>query len=439
MLANHRTPRNTWGDLHAMLAALRVAETRFISLCDKFGAPFISDVSIALLDYAERWMRSEIRNIPDGGYEFEDYMEDDGVGDTPIRIRVKLTVLGDEITADFSKSDPQARGPINATLGVTMSATYNALYQLADNAIPRNAGCYRPVHVVTKRGTCLDVQYPGPSVGGNTETQPKVVFAILGALAKVIPDRVSACEGCTSCNFLIGGVHPKTGEYFAHYHFEASGWGGRATKDGNDCQNHIHGNCRITPVEVFETRFPIRVISYGLRTDSGGAGRFRGGLASYRTMRIQAPELRVSMLMDHTKIGPWPVGGGCSGSLAGIVVRRSGEKKFRSFTEVFGTASPSKFADVRLREGDEIRIESCGGAGYGDPRERDRELVACDIAEGFVSPAAAARIYGVRVEKGRATRKSARAKTQTVDRKHAPDEGHHVRLRRSRRDRHWSR
>jgi N-methylhydantoinase B/oxoprolinase/acetone carboxylase alpha subunit len=131
-------------------------------------------------------------------------------------------------------------------------------------------------------------------------------------------------------------------------------------------------------------------------------------------MRIEAPELRVSMLMDHTKIGPWPVAGGCSGSLAGIVVRRSGEKKFRSFTEVFGTTSSSKFADVRLREGDEIRIESCGGAGYGDPRERDRELVARDIAEGFVSPAAAARIYGARVEKGRTTGKSARAKAHTV-------------------------
>ncbi|MGZ5234631.1 MAG: hydantoinase B/oxoprolinase family protein, partial [Burkholderiales bacterium] len=194
MLANHRTPRNTWGDLHAMLAALRVAEGRFVALCDKFGAHFISEVSVALLDYAERWMRYEIRNIPDGVYDFDDHMEDDGVGDRPIQMHVSVTVSGDEITADFSNSDPQARGPINATRGVTMSATYNALYQLADKAIPKNAGCYRPIHVVTKRGTCLDVQYPGPSVGGNTETQPKIVFMILGALAKMIPDRVSACE-----------------------------------------------------------------------------------------------------------------------------------------------------------------------------------------------------------------------------------------------------
>jgi N-methylhydantoinase B/oxoprolinase/acetone carboxylase alpha subunit len=401
MLANHRTPRNTWGDLHAMLAALKVAENRFIALCDKFGGEFIADVSVALLEYAERWMRSEIRAIPDGEYEFEDYIEDDGIGNDPIRMHVKVTIRGDEFTADFSQSDPQARGPINATRGVTMSASYNALYQLADKAIPKNGGCYRPIHVVTKPGTCLDVQYPGPSVGGNTETQPKAVFMILGALAKVIPDRVSACEGCTSCNFLIGGLHPKTGEYYAHYHFEASGWGGRATKDGNDCQNHIHGNCRITPVEVFETRFPIRVLSYGLRTDSGGPGRFRGGLATHRTMRIEAPELRVSMLMDHTKAGPWPLNGGQPGSLAGVSVRISGRENFQPFTEVFGTASASKFADVRLHEGDEVRIESCGGAGYGNPRERNRELVARDLAEGFISPEAATQLYGVEVKHNR--------------------------------------
>jgi 5-oxoprolinase (ATP-hydrolysing) len=414
MLANHRTPRNTWGDLHAMLAALKVAEDRFVALCDKFGSQFILDVSASLLNYAERWMRSEIKAIPDGVYEFEDFMEDDGVGDQKIRMHVKVTVASDQFTADFSQSAPQVNGPINATLGVTTSATFNALYQLADKGIPKNAGCYRPVRVITKRGTCLDVEYPAPSVGGNTETQPKIVFMILGALAKAIPDRISACEGCTSCNFLIGGVHPKSGEYYAHYHFEASGWGGRATKDGNDCQNHIHGNCRITPVEVFESRFPIRVLSYGLRTDSGGAGKFRGGLASYRTMRVEAPELRVSMLMDHTKSGPWPFDGGMTGSPARISIRKSGEKTFRSFSEAFGTASASKFADIRLHKGDQVRIESCGGAGYGDPRERERALVERDLAEGYISSQAASRLYGARSARSGPAKKAARREPQRM-------------------------
>ena len=270
MMANHRTPRHTWGDLHAMLGALNVAEQRYADLCAKYGAAFLAAATVALLDYAERWMRAEIAAIPDGVYEFEDYLEDDGVDAGPINMRVKVTVDGERFVADYTASDRQARGPVNATRGVTISATYNALYQLADKAIPRNAGCYRKVEVLTRPGTCLDVAFPAPSVGGNTETQPRIVFLVLGALAAAVPERVSASEGCTACNFLIGGENPKTGEYFAHYHFEASGWGGRSTADGNDVQNHIIGNCRITPIEVFETRFPVTVLSYELIPDFRG-------------------------------------------------------------------------------------------------------------------------------------------------------------------------
>jgi len=398
MLANHRTPRHTWGDLHAMLGALKVADDRFRALCGKYGAPFLAQAAAALLDYAERWMRSEIRAIPDGDYEFVDSLEDDGVGSGAIRMQVKVSIRGDEIIADFTGSADQARGPINATRGVTMSATFNALYQLADKAIPKNAGCYRPVRVVTRPGSCLDVRYPAPSVGGNTETQPRIVFLVLGALSAVIPERVSACEGCTACNFLIGGIHPETGDYYAHYHFEASGWGGRAERDGNDCQNHIIGNCRITPVEVFETRFPMTVMSYGLRPDSGGAGQQRGGLGSVRTLRVEAPELRASLLMDHAQVGPWSLLGGNRSVPARVTVRRRGEPGFRLFTEAFGTRSPSKFADIHLAQGDEVRIESCGGAGYGDPRRRRRDLVARDLAEGFISREAAIRDYGFEAE-----------------------------------------
>ena len=171
MMANHRTPRHTWGDLHAMLGALNVAEQRYADLCAKYGASFLAAATVALLDYAERWMRAEIAAIPDGVYEFEDYLEDDGVDPGPVNMRVKVTVDGERFVADYTASDRQARGPVNATRGVTISATYNALYQLADKAIPRNAGCYRNVEVLTRAGTCLDVAFPAPSVGGNTETQ----------------------------------------------------------------------------------------------------------------------------------------------------------------------------------------------------------------------------------------------------------------------------
>jgi N-methylhydantoinase A/oxoprolinase/acetone carboxylase beta subunit/N-methylhydantoinase B/oxoprolinase/acetone carboxylase alpha subunit len=393
MMANHRTPRHTWGDLHAMLGALSVAENRYIELCAKYGSEFLNESTSALLDYAERWMRAEIASIPDGTYEFEDYLENDGVGTEPIWMRVKVTVDGERFTADYSASDHQAKGPVNATRGVTISATYNALYQLADKSIPRNAGCYRTVEVRTRPGTCLDVSFPAPSVGGNTETQPRIVFLVLGALAQTLPDKVSASEGCTACNFLIGGENPRTGEYFAHYHFEASGWGGRARADGNDVQNHIIGNCRITPVEVFETRFPITVLSYSLLPDSGGAGRFRGGLASRRVMRITAPEVRASMLMDYANHGPWPLFGGQPGRPAGVTVKKTGSNAFATFTDAFGTRSVSKFADVRLHDGDEVCIVSCGGAGYGRPEERDQELVQFDVEQGFVSAQVAVEVY----------------------------------------------
>ncbi|MCP4304948.1 MAG: hydantoinase B/oxoprolinase family protein, partial [bacterium] len=187
MMANHRTPRHTWGDLHAMLGALKVAEERTQALCKTLGAGFVAEASAALLDHAERWMRAEIAAIPDGVYEFSDSLEDDGVENRPIRMHVKVTVAGDSFIADFSGSDDQAKGPINATIGVTMSATFNALYQLADKAIPKNAGCYRPVEIITRPGSVLNVQYPAPSVGGNTESQPRIVFLVLGALSAVIP------------------------------------------------------------------------------------------------------------------------------------------------------------------------------------------------------------------------------------------------------------
>ncbi|MEO1017323.1 MAG: hydantoinase B/oxoprolinase family protein [Pseudomonadota bacterium] len=395
MMANHRTPRHTWGDLNAMLGALHVAEHRYAALVAKYGAAFLCEASCALLDYAERWMRNEINAIPDGVYEFEDALEDDGVQAKPIRMHIKLTVDGETFTADYSSSDDQALGPVNATRGVTISATYNALFQLADNAIPRNGGCYRSVNVTTRKGSCLDVAYPAPSVGGNTETQPRIVFLVLGALSKVIAERISASEGCTACNFLIGGDNAKTGEYFAHYHFEGSGWGGRFDADGNDVQNHIIGNCRITPIEVFETRFPLTILAYGIVPDSGGAGRHRGGLASRRIMLVEAKEMRASLLMDHAQSGPWALQGGHPGKPAKVAIKSAGASAFAPATEVFATQSAAKFADVRLHQGDEICIESCGGAGYGDPHERDSSLLAHDLAEGFVSTEAAVRHYGL--------------------------------------------
>ena len=400
VMANHRTPRATWGDFHAMLGALNVGERRCHELFARYGAATVLAATRQLIAYSERLMRADLTAIPDGEYAAEEVLEDDGITGDPYVIRVTVVVRDGGVLVDFTRSDPQARGPINATFGVTASATYNAVLQVTGTHIPRNAGCYRPITIIAPPGSIVNVRYPGPSVGGNTETQPRIVGVILRALADAIPERTMASEGATSCNFLFGGVHPGTGEYYAHYHFEASGWGGRSATDGNSAQNHIHGNCRNTPVEIFETLFPFRVLSYGLNRDSGGAGRRRGGLGTRRDLLVTGGEVTVSMMMDHVKTGALGLFGGASGGLGGVWVRRAAERELLTFPQAFGVVSPSKFADVAVREGDRIRIDSAGGAGYGDPAERDAELVLADVRAGFVSAEAAAREYGVAIRTG---------------------------------------
>ena len=395
ILANHRTPRHTWGDFHAMLGSLNVAERRMIDLADKYGPDVVQRAGAALIEHAERWMREELRRIPEGVYAFQDEMEDDGVVDRPVRFRVTVTIRDGEAIVDYTGSDRQARGPVNATYGVTSAATCNAFLQVTDSTIPRNDGVYRPIRIIAPPGSVVNVQHPGPSVGGNTETQPKMVLMVLGALASAIPDRVSASEGITCCNFLFGGVHPDTQQYYSNYHFEASGWGGRRQTDGNSAQNHIHGNCRITPIEIFETRFPWRTVCYQLIPDSGGAGRRRGGLATRRIVEALAPEIRLSVFMDHVKNGAWGFQGGHDGRTAGVSIKRRGDAAFRSFTEACGTVSPSKFANIVIREGDQVMIESAGGAGYGLPEEREADLVLRDVEEGLVSTDSARAHYRV--------------------------------------------
>jgi N-methylhydantoinase B/oxoprolinase/acetone carboxylase alpha subunit len=397
IMANHRTPRNTWGDLNAQIGSLRVAERRVIELLDRHGRDFVDQAADELMDYSERWMRAEIAAIPDGVYEFTERMEDDGVVDQPVTFHVTVNVRGDELVVDWTGTDPQVRGPINATYGVTAGATYNAVFHLTDMGIPKNSGAYRPIRIIAPPGSAVNVLYPGPSVGGNTETHPKLADMVIAALAPALPDRVAAAEGGTACNFLFGGFHPRTGDYYANYHLEGGGWGAKSYDDGNDAIVVKNGNCRNTPVEIFETRYPLRVLEYSLIPDSGGAGRMRGGLGTRRILRVgQGAEVTVNALFDRTKpgFGAYGLEGGGTGGPAAILVKRAGEEEFRTFSEVFGNVSPSKFTNIVLREGDEVLIASPGGGGYGDAGARDPERLAEDVDQGFVSAAAAREIYG---------------------------------------------
>jgi N-methylhydantoinase B len=396
ILANHRTPRNTWGDFHAMVGALRVGERRMLALCERYEAEIVRHGAARLIDHSERRLRAEISDLPDGVYEAQMQVEDDGVTADPFDVRVKVVIRGDEVIVDFTGSSPQVRGPMNCTYVVAASAAYNAIFCVTDpeSLIPRNSGCYRPIRLIAPPGSVVNVRHPGPSVGGNTDLQPKLIDLLLAALHQAVPDRVAASSGGSSSNLLFGGVHPDTGSYYSNYHFDGMGAGASEYADGNDAETTRHSNCRNTPVEVFEYRYPLLTVNYGLVQDSGGPGRHRGGLATERTLRVLAPEITFSALFDRYRIQPWGLAGGLAAKGCDLRVRRTGEPDFRPFNEVFGVASPTKFTNIVLHEGDELRYRTPGGGGFGQPRDRDRELVRLDVADGFVSAEAAASDYG---------------------------------------------
>ena len=399
LFANHRTPKVTYGDLMAMIGSLTVAERRLTSLIETYGLDTFRTATEDLIRIAERRMAEEISQIPDGEYSFSDVIEDDGVAEGDYTIRCDVVVDGDAVTCDFTGSSPQAAGPMNATYAVTASAVYNAFLHITDPTIPRNQGCYRPINIVAPPGTIVNCEFPAALVGGNTEVSPRITDIIFGALADALPDRIPASLGGTSCCFLFGGAHPDTGELYSHFHFEGIGWGGRPDKDGNSQIIVINGNCRNTPVEVFESRYPIRVESYRLLEDSGGPGRNRGGLGMERILTIDAEEITVSALFNRMLVDPFGLHGGRPGRNSGIYVRPGGAGEWLTFSEAFGTMSPSKFSNIVLRRGDQVKLVAPGGGGLGDPLDREPERVLADVAEGLVTPAAAGDSYGVEVAK----------------------------------------
>jgi N-methylhydantoinase B/oxoprolinase/acetone carboxylase alpha subunit len=394
MLANVRTPRQNYGDLRAMIASVDLGVDRLTQIINKYGKDAFKQTCLDLMDYSERRMRAEIAAFADGHYSFEDTVEDDGITATSYKLAVDVFVQGDEFIADFRRTAKQARGPINATYGVTTSATYNAVLHMTDPTIPKNSGCFRPIKVVSPPGTVANVDFPAPEVAGNTETHPRLAGIIIGAMAECAPHRVMAAEASTGTNFVFGGNHPDHDEYFACYDIMAGGWGGRVGFDGNNCNIAINGNCRYNPTEVFETRFPLRVENCEMLPDSGGVGEFRGGLGYERTLLIAEVEITGSQCTDRHTVRPWALFGGGEGDNGATHVRQAGSADWQTVKEAYGKQSSSKYANIRLQPGDRIRLRTPGGGGFGDPDKRTSKAIENDIAEGFVSPKAAAAAYG---------------------------------------------
>jgi len=396
LLANVRTPRYNYGDLRALISAVDLGERRMKEIFAKYGTAKVVETVSDLLDYSERRMRAELAEIPDGTYTFLDQVENDGIEERRFDIKVTAIVEGDGIIVDYHGSSPQARGPINATLGVTWSATYNAILHLTDPSIPKNSGCFRPIKVLAPPASVVNVDYPAPEVGGNTETHPRIAGAVIGALAKAVPERAMAAEGCTHCNFVFGGHDAVHDEYFACYDIEVVGWGGRSYADGNTACDSINGNCRVIPAEVFETRFPFRIENWTFTADSGGPGKFRGGLGYEKTMLCLNEEIVASQMTDRHELEPWGLDGGKPGGRGATLFQRAGSKDWMTVAQAFNKRSSSKYSNITIRMGDRVKLVMPGGGGHGDPMQRDRAAIAEDLAEGYITAEGATRDYGYR-------------------------------------------
>jgi N-methylhydantoinase B len=346
-VAASRTPWERRGDLDGQMGSNAVAVRRLTELVDKEGLERFDDVASALLDYGERRMTAALADLPDGKYEFEDFME---LGDTDVAIRVAVTVEGESLTADFTGSDPQVPANFNAVEAVTRSCLYYAVRVATDPTIPANGGCYRPLALVAPEGTIVNARPPAAVAAGNVETSQRVADVLLGALAQAAPDRVPAAGQGTMNNVLIGN------DDFAYYETVAGGQGARPNRDG---QSGIHTgmtNTQNTPIESLHNHYPFRVTAYTLRRDSGGPGKFRGGDGIRREIAFDAVAT-LSLMGERRRNAPWGLRGGEPGATGeDWLVRATGDRE----------RLPGK-TTVDVAIGDRLVVLTPGGGGWGAP------------------------------------------------------------------------
>lgn len=373
MRQNVRRPDMLWGDLQAQMASLAVGEANLHRLCDRYGAGRIVTACAQILDGSERAMRAMISRIPDGTYEFEDVIDDDGLTDTPIRIHAAITVVGDAMVVDLSGCGPQALGPINATLASSGSAVAYAVMACADQPIPANAGCSRPVRVVAPEGLVVNARHPAP-VANRIVVSHRLATTLLGALHQAVPGRIPAAYYGASyvCSFQTIG---KASARSVLVEIEVGGGGAHPLQDGLSAYSHgMHNNANI-PIEMIESEVPLTITEYALLPNTGGAGRRRGGLGLVREWRVDCDEAVFTANLERFKSHPYGLDGGEPGAPGRLFHIRDGQ----------ATALPSKIGNLRLRRSDRIRLETSGGGGFGAPNERSERDLAADRIGGYVS------------------------------------------------------
>jgi N-methylhydantoinase B len=382
---NVRLPEVFTGDLMAQVAAGRLGGLRLRELFAAHGTETVLGYVEELLARAERLTRAQIETIPDGAYAFEDWLDDDGVDiGQRVKIAVTVRVAGSGMTFDFTGTDPQVRGPFNSVPASTMSAVYYAVRAIADASIPNNGGCFRAVDAVLPEGTVVNPRPPAP-VSCRTATIKRIADTILGALVRALPGRLPAANSGTLLVMAFGGRDPETGRTFVASELAAGGMGARPGKDGLDVIETDVSNCMNIPVESVEMNFPLRIPRLSLWADSGGAGRRRGGLGLEKVFEATTTDVTISHRGERFASTPWGLEGGAPGvSAHAFIVRRDGTRE----------DLPSKKMIV-LRPGDQLWEYIAGGAGHGDPLDREPGLVLADVLDGKVTPAAARGAYGV--------------------------------------------
>lgn len=384
-LANVRVPDKVMGDLRAQLAACRIGELRLREMLQRHGGDRLDRYLNELLDYTERLVRSEIEGMPNGRFEFTDYIDDDGINPDPIAITVALTIDGDSMNVDFTGTSPQVRGAINSTFSVTKSMVYAAVRCMLPPGIPNNAGLFRPISVTAPPGTVVHALLPA-AVAARGLTAFRMGDALLGALAQVAPDRaIAAGEGGNS-GISIGG-YDRYRRPFIYVEFVCGCWGARASQDGIDGVTNVFSDLSNNPVEVIEAEHPLRIDAYELIPDSGGPGKFRGGMGIRKRITFLEEEAVLQVRSDRMRQQPYGLNGGRPGAPTRNLLLRAGDDR----------DMPSKFTE-RINFGDTLDHFQAGGGGYGDPFKRDPRAVLADVRNGLVSPERARTDYGVLVD-----------------------------------------
>jgi N-methylhydantoinase B len=384
--ANSRLPMSLYGDLNGQINALELGERRMHALIDEYGAGTIAESLVALKARAAEMMRAQIAELPDGTVSAEDFLDNDGIVDEPLRIALDLTIDKDRMVMDFTRSSPACAGPVNISRSTTIAACYVALKHIFGD-VPANAGVLEPVEFRIDADSLLSVKAPKP-VGGYTETILRLIDVVFQAVAKIAPGPAMACAYGTINALSLAG-HRKNGQRWVMFSFFGGGHGAHGAGDGLNHGNAPISTATIPPLEILEAAYPVRFTKWALRPDSGGPGQYRGGLGAVYEIALLEKAADVFLFGERGRYAPKGVVGGGDAAANRFI-----------YEQTDGEHSPpmvSKMIGIRITQGQKVRLETPGGGGYGDPALRDPQAVSRDVRLGYVTPERAAPDYHVAV------------------------------------------